>query len=348
MSFFLLNPEVAGGWGPNTQADRTTHPPVVTHLHYEFQRWLGDDLLTTFPEFIVTERLATALERSSLSGFDLDDVEVSPGDTWEQLHDNRPVPRCRWLKVNGRAGATDFGLTELAHLVVSERALELLRGFSLKACEVSPWRILIVGATGGTGRQLVSQALERGHHVTAFARTPARVQVGHLRLNVVQGDVLRYESLDAAVVGQGGVLSALGHKRWFYPNRILSTGTRNLVRAMETHGVRRLVCETALGVGDSRGRAGLYYTLFVAPIILAFYFRDKERQEDIIRESALDWVIVRPGALTNGRRRRRYRHGSDVGHWLWTCRISRADVADFMLRQLAENTYLRGSPGVCW
>jgi putative NADH-flavin reductase len=160
--------------------------------------------------------------------------------------------------------------------------------------------------------------------------------------------VLDYPSLEAAVVGQDAVLSALGHKRWFYPNRILSTGTRNLVRAMETHGVRRLVCETALGVGDSRGRAGLYYTLFVAPFILPFYFRDKERQEDVIRGSSLDWVIVRPGRLTNGGRRRGYRHGSEVGHWLWTCRISRADVADFMLRQLADDTYLRRSPGVCW
>jgi putative NADH-flavin reductase len=338
---------VAGGWGTHTEADRKAHPPVVTHMHYEFEGWLGDDLLTTFPEFVVTERLATGLQRSGLSGFQLADIEISAGDMWKQLHDTRPLPQCRWLKVTGRAGASDFGLTELAHLVVSDRALELLRGFTLKACEVSPWRILIVGATGGTGSQLVSQALDRGHKVTAFARAPARVRTLHERLTIAQGDVLDYRSLGTAVVGQGAVLSALGHKRWFYPNRILSTGTRNLVRAMEAHGVRRLVCETALGVGDSRGRAGLYYTLFVAPFILPFYFRDKERQEEIIRGSSLDWVIVRPGLLTNGRRRRRYRHGPNVGHWLWTCRISRADVADFMLRQLTDDSYLRSAPGLC-
>lgn len=339
---------MAGGWGPHIQVDRRTHPPRVTRLHYEFQGWLGDDLLTTFPEFVVTERLAEALERSGMTGFQLADLEVSAGNTWTQLHDARPLPRCRWLKVTDRAGAADFGLTELAHLVVSQRGLELLRGFSLRECEVSPWRVLIIGATGGTGRQLVSQALERGHQVTAFARTPERVQTRHQRLTVAQGDVLDDRSLDAAVADQGAVLSALGHKRWFYPNRILSTGTRNLIRAMESHGVRRLVCETALGVGDSRGKAGLYYTLFVAPFILPFYFRDKERQEAIIRGSALDWVIVRPGRLTNGRHRRRYRQGSDVGHWLWTCRISRADVADFMLRQLGDDTYLRRTPGICW
>jgi putative NADH-flavin reductase len=209
-------------------------------------------------------------------------------------------------------------------------------------------RVLIIGATGGTGRQLVSQALEGGHRVTAFVRDPHRVGLRHERLMVAQGNVLDYPSLESAVRGQDGVLCALGHKRWFYPNRILSRGTENLVRAMETHGVRRLVCETALGIGDSRGRAGLYYTLFVAPFILPFYFRDKERQEDVIRASSLDWVIVRPGMLTNGTRRGAYRHGPDLGHWLWTCRISRADVAEFMLRQLAENRYIHSSPGICW
>lgn len=348
MTYFLLGPEVAGGWGPHIQVDRRSHPPVVTRLHYEFQGWLGDDLLTTFPVFVVTRRLAVALQESRLSGFQLADMELSVGDTWEQLYGTRAVPQCRWLKVTGTGGAEDFGLTELAHLVVSENALQLLRRFSLQHCEVFPWRILIVGATGGTGRELVTQALERGHRVTAFARRPQRVRLHHQRLTIAPGDVLDYGSVEDAVRGQGAVLSALGHKRWFYPNRILSTGTRNLVRAMEAYGVRRLVCETALGIGDSRGRAGLYYTLLVAPLILPFYFRDKERQEDIIRDSPLDWVIVRPGMLTNGRRRRRYRQGPHVGHWFWTCRISRADVADFMLRQLGEDTYLRGSPGVCW
>jgi uncharacterized protein YbjT (DUF2867 family) len=209
-------------------------------------------------------------------------------------------------------------------------------------------RVLIVGATGGTGRQLVSQALERGHDVRAFVRAPNRLGIQHQRLTLAQGNVLDYDSVQAAVRGQNAVLSALGHKRWLYPNRILSTGTRHIVRAMEVHGVRRLVCETALGIGDSRGGAGLYYTLFVAPFILPFYFRDKERQEAIIRASSLEWVIVRPGMLTDGPARGVYREGVRVGHWLRTCRISRADVADFMLRQLTEDTYLHRSPGVCW
>ncbi len=157
-------------------------------------------------------------------------------------------------------------------------------------------RLLIIGATGGTGRELVGQALESGHHVTALVRTPAKLRLVHQRLTVVQGDVLDRPSIVTAVRGQDAVLSALGHKRWFYPTRILSAGTANLLGAMEEVGVRRLVCETSLGLGESCGRMGLYYTLFVIPVILPFYYWDKRRQERIIRASGLDWVIVRPAA----------------------------------------------------
>lgn len=209
-------------------------------------------------------------------------------------------------------------------------------------------RVLILGASGGTGRELVLQALARGHAVTAFVRKPSRIHVRDTRLTIAVGDVRDYPSLDRAVRNQDAVLSALGHKRWFYPNRILSEGTRNLVRAMEAAGVRRLVCETALGVADSWWRMGLYYTLFLTPFILPFYFYDKKRQEAVIRESPLDWTIVRPGILTNGARRGVYRHGSEVGHWMWPSRISRADVADFMLNQLESTTYLRSAPGLAW
>ena len=158
-----------------------------------------------------------------------------------------------------------------------------------------PTRVLIVGATGGTGRELVAQALERGHVVTALARNPLALEVVHPRLRVVRGDVLDYSAVEAAVQGQEAVVCALGHKRFFQPTRILSAGTHNILRAMENQGVRRFVCETALGIGDSAGRMGLYYTFFVIPIILPFYFWDKTRQERVIAASRVNWVIVRPG-----------------------------------------------------
>jgi putative NADH-flavin reductase len=219
---------------------------------------------------------------------------------------------------------------------------------STPAPSARPTKVLIVGATGGTGRELVTQALGRGYVVTAFARNPSAIQLTHDRLRFVKGDVLDYPSLESAVQGQDAVICALGHKRYFRPTRILSEGTRNILRAMNTHGVARLVCETALGIGSSAGRMGLYYTFFVIPIILPFYFWDKTRQERAIAASRADWIVVRPGALTNGPKRGSYRHGSDIGNFLWTVRISRADVADFMLNQLTNDTYLQNAPGVSW
>ena len=205
--------------------------------------------------------------------------------------------------------------------------------------------LLIVGATGGTGQQLVSQALERGHRVTALVRKEPSAEP-RPGLITVLGNVLDPSSLDHAVQGRDAVLSALGHKQWFRPTRILSEGTQNLIGAMRRHGVRRFVCETALGISDAWWQMGLYYTLFVRPLILPLYFWDKNRQEAVIHASDLDWTIVRPGMLTNGPKRGHYRHGPRVGHWLWTVRISRADVAAFMLDQLTDARYVRASVGL--
>jgi putative NADH-flavin reductase len=209
-------------------------------------------------------------------------------------------------------------------------------------------RLLVFGASGGTGREIVRQALERGHDVTAFVRNPARLRLRHERLAIAQGNVMEAASVDAAMPGHDAVLCAIGHRRYLGPSRILSEGTRHIVRAMEAHGVRRLVCETALGVGDSAGRLGLYYTLFVIPVILPFYWYDKGRQERVVRESKVEWVIVRPAQLTNGRQRGRYRHGTRVGDFLRSASISRADTADFMLNQTGETPYLRTAVGVCY
>jgi len=230
---------------------------------------------------------------------------------------------------------------------LGRRGLRSAAGSVHSMPEARPTRVLIVGATGGTGRQLVEQALERGHTVTALARDPSALRVEHPRLTVVRGNVLDYQSVEAAVRGQDAVVSALGHKRFFGPTRILSEGTRNVLHAVETHHVPRFVCETALGIGDSAGRMGVYYTFFVVPIILPFYFWDKTRQERLIAASQVNWVVVRPGALTNSAKRGGYRHGHSVGSFLRTVRISRADVADFMLNQMTENTYLRAAAGVC-
>lgn len=211
-----------------------------------------------------------------------------------------------------------------------------------------PLRLLIIGATGGTGRQLVEQTLAAGHEVTAFVRDPTRLPVAHPNLRVVQGDVLDYATVEPAMQGQDAVLCALGHKRFLGPSTILSQGTANIVRAMQSAGVARFICESSLAIGNTAGRGGLVATFFVYPLILPFYMWDKLRQEKLIEESDLDWVIVRPAALTNGVARGQFRHGPNVGSYILPVRISRADVAAFMLQQMTDDTCLGSAAGLCY
>ncbi len=209
-------------------------------------------------------------------------------------------------------------------------------------------KVLIIGATGKLGKALVKQALEEDHIVTAFARNPKKVKLKNKNLTIAKGNVLDLDSLSKAVQGHDAVISALGHKRWFIKTSILSKGTKNIIVAMEKNEVKRFICVTALGVGDSRFKLGLYYTLFVVPLILYFYFRDKEIQEHLIKKSKLDWIIVRPGQLTNRKKKGKYRHGQGLGSYILTRWISRKDVADFMLKQLNDDTYLHKTTAVIY
>jgi putative NADH-flavin reductase len=208
--------------------------------------------------------------------------------------------------------------------------------------------LLIVGGTGGTGKELIKQALEQGHILTALVRSPEKVTITHPNLRVVNGNVLDADKVQEVVAGQDAVLSVLGHKRFFIKTSILTEGTRNLIHAMEKHQVNRFICVTSLGINDSRFKLGLYYTLFVIPVILFFYFRDKAKQEKLIRSSTLNWTIVRPGQLTNGRKRGSYKHGAQTGNYILTKMISRADVAHFMLSQLNDATCFQKTPGVTY
>lgn len=208
-------------------------------------------------------------------------------------------------------------------------------------------KLLIVGSTGGTGLELLEQALEADHLVTAFARRPAAIKLKHPNLKLHQGDVLDYSSVEAAVQGQDAVLSALGVRR-LGKNTVLSDGTRNLIQAMEKLGVKRLIVESSLGVGDSRGQLGRWYELFWLRGLLKNVFADKETQESLIRASRLDWVLVRPAVLTNGPRTGRYKAGFAANNQSIKRKISRADTAEFMLKQLADDTYLHKTPGLSY
>lgn len=194
--------------------------------------------------------------------------------------------------------------------------------------------VIVFGATGPTGQQLVRAALGAGHQVTAFARAPHKLALSHDSLRVVEGDVLDAHAVAGALSGQAGVLVALGGKP-FGPQPC-APGTLNIVLGMQQHGVRRLVVLTSLGVGDSRGEAGWAFEHLVSPLLLRAEMRDKERQERVVQSSGLDWTLVRPAFLTNGPRRGHFRAGRHLKH---PGRISRADVADFMLAQLRSDEW---------
>ncbi len=208
-------------------------------------------------------------------------------------------------------------------------------------------KIVIFGATGGTGQELVRQGLERGHDVTAQARSSEKLaDLGRETLEVVQGDVLDSADVELAVTGHDAVLCAIGAGA--ERSTLREDGTRNIVAAMDATGVRRLICLSSLGVGDSRANLGFFTKHIVVGVFLRHAFADHERQEAVIRNSSLDWTIVRPPHLKDGPRTGQYRHGfpptdRDIQGW-----ISRADVADFMLNQLDSDTYVRQSPGVSY
>ncbi|MBC8769857.1 SDR family oxidoreductase [Arenibacter sp. BSSL-BM3] len=207
-------------------------------------------------------------------------------------------------------------------------------------------KLLVIGGTGGTGRELIKQGLDKGHIITAVVRKPIKIKYSHPNLIILKGNVLIPESLEQAVQGQDAVLSALGHKKFFIKTTILSRGTKNIISAMTKNQVKRFICITSLGINDSKFKLGLYYTLFTIPLILLFYFIDKSKQEKLIMKSTLDWTIIRPGQLTNGKKRTNYKHGLTVGSYILTKMISRASVADFMLNQLDNQTYIRKTPGI--
>jgi putative NADH-flavin reductase len=201
--------------------------------------------------------------------------------------------------------------------------------------------LAIFGATGGTGRHLVEQALAAGHHVTVLVRTPAAVTEPHERLHIVQGDVRQVDQVAAVVAGQDAVLSALGpHERG--PVDLCTAAMTAILAAMTRHDVRRLVVLSAYGARESHD-GGLYNVMLWR--IQKEKMLDKERMEELIAHSAVDWTVVRPSALSNGPRTSRYHTGIGLRMRL-TSRISRADVAAFMLRQVADTAYLRMSPAI--
>ena len=203
--------------------------------------------------------------------------------------------------------------------------------------------ILIIGATRGVGAQLLAQALAKNHRVTVLARDPAHIQKNDTKLRVLQGDILDADAVNAAVEGQHAVCITIGRGPTRKPVSLFSEGTKNLIAAMKRLSVSKLICVTGIGAGDSKGHGGFLYDKIVNPLLLMTTYEDKDIQEFLVRDSKLEWVIVRPGFLTNGPRTEKYKALTDL-QGVKAGKISRADVAHFILTQLDSMTEIGKTP----
>ncbi len=194
-------------------------------------------------------------------------------------------------------------------------------------------KIIVFGAMGGTGKQVVEQALGAGNEVTAIARRPSAVILQHERLAVVQGDVFKPSTFESALAGQDVVVSALGVATR-EPTTLYSQGNANIMRAMQAAGVRRLLCISASGL-----EPGPRWQRWIAKPLLWFILKnmytDLVRMETMVKESGLDWTIMRPPMMTNEPRTGQYQVAVNKplsSGW----KISRADLADYIVNHLDD------------
>lgn len=204
--------------------------------------------------------------------------------------------------------------------------------------------ILVIGASGGIGRAVLTPALDAGHRVRAFSRSIGGLALDHPQLEKWPGDATKDADIDAALADIDVVVQSLGlpAEKLFQPVSLFSTSTRLLIEAMQRRGVRRLIAVTGFGAGDSRDAVGLLQSVPFR-LLLGRAYDDKDVQELLIKKSALDWTIVRPGILTNGPRAGRYKVLQEPSQWRNGI-IARADVADFIVHAIDDDRLIGTEP----
>jgi len=206
-------------------------------------------------------------------------------------------------------------------------------------------KVLVLGATGGTGRLIVRDSVAKGYSVVALVRSTAHADLPGAEL--IEGDARDEATLARAMDGCDAVVSALGTGMGRRKVDLLTVATRALIAAMTRNDVRRLVCISALGVGDSRGHGGFVFDRLFQPLLLSQAYKDKSRQEATIRVTSLDWVIVRPARLTDDQARGSVRAVTNLAS-INGGKVARADVARFAVEQLTADTWLRQTPVILW
>jgi len=197
--------------------------------------------------------------------------------------------------------------------------------------------IVVFGATGKTGLEIVKQALEGGHEVTAFVRDPARLAIENINLNVITGDVFDPASVAQAIKGQDAAVCALGAGSDLKKTTVRTIGTINIISGMQQNNVKRLMVITAMGVGESWDALSMFNKFFFATLLKSSRV-DHEAQETVVKTSGLDWTIIRPSGLIDASRTGVYDFGEDIP--AKTSKIARADVADLILKELEQSRHI--------
>ena len=200
--------------------------------------------------------------------------------------------------------------------------------------------LVVFGASGKTGKHILSTALSQGHTVTAFTRNIDKIKLQHPQLKIVQGNVADYAAVENAIKGQQVIISALGASSPFKFDQVIVDGTGNILKAMKATGVDRFIYLSFIGVQEPCKDAG-FFIRYIAPRILKTEATGHRIREAMIEKSGLQWTIIHAPGLSNAKPRMKYRNGTDISSKGFFVTISRADVADFMIRQITDTAYLQ-------
>jgi putative NADH-flavin reductase len=208
-------------------------------------------------------------------------------------------------------------------------------------------KIVVFGASRGVGINVVEQALQAGHNVTAFVRSPETFKLQHANLTVFKGNAMDASAVEQAITGQEAVISALGPTRPPVPH-MMETSAKNIVAGMKKHGVKRLVSTTGAGVRQPEDQPKFidHFIGFLLNTLAKDVVLDSAANVRVIQSSDLDWTVIRYPRLVDGERKGVYRVGyvgKDSG-----AQITRADGADFVLKELVERKWLRKLPVVSY
>jgi len=204
--------------------------------------------------------------------------------------------------------------------------------------------ITIIGASKGIGKEILARALKKEHKVTVLARTPQKIEITHENLQIVPGDFLKYHSVEKSIKNAEAVIVSVGSMPARKPVELFSAGTKHLLGALKESGKQPLIIAiTGIGAGDSKGHGGFFYDKIFNPLLLKTIYEDKNKQEEMLAQEYENWIVVRPGMLTNGKLTENYRALTDLSG-IHGGKISRADVAHFVLEQIENPTFKKQRP----